>query len=160
MSRFNFEPLPPIEKVTAAEGKPYAVTFEVPAPVGKYWGDLSIELVEIVDKFRELAEGQGASEIAAMQAFRMLRENKKFWDEYLPAVLGIKGQKDEKEGQAYLRKFLTIREQLDLFMDASVAIVNYSFSGNEVEEALEKSEGGEVAVEESPLVLDGTTQPA
>ncbi|KKL84856.1 hypothetical protein LCGC14_1960590, partial [marine sediment metagenome] len=51
MSRFTFEPLEPIAKVVAASGKHYKQTFEVPTPVGKFWGDTALELLEIVNKF-------------------------------------------------------------------------------------------------------------
>lgn len=166
MSRFDFERPPPLTEVVAKKGDEYEVTFQVPAPVGKFWADTSLELLEIVNKFQseaasEIENGAKISDAeSTVRAFRVLTQDTKFWKKLLPACLGLKGTKDEKEGIKYLEGALTNGELAELFIEAASEIVTYSFKSSEVEEALEKSEGGEAAEGGEPdQSSDGTTQP-
>ena len=162
MSRFDFKRPPHLIEVVAKKGEEYEVTFQVPAPVGKFWSDTALELLEIVNKFQSMATEAEDKETEAertVKAFRVLTQNQQFWKKLLPACLGLKGAKDEKEGMKYLETALSNGEILSLFMEAASAIVTHSFKGDEVEEALEKSEGGEGAEgEEQDQSSDGTTQ--
>ena len=71
MSRYDFEPMEGIGSVTFGKGKGYKLDFQVPMPVGKVWGDLAIELLDIVNKFGEQMETEGSEGAAAVAAERV-----------------------------------------------------------------------------------------
>lgn len=157
MSRFDFERPPHLIEVVAKKGEKYEVTFLVPTPVGKFWSDTAVELLDIVNKFQVEATATQAEDgttttqaETTVKAFKVLTKSTQFWKKLLPACLGLRGAKDEKEGMKYLEGALTNSELFELFMEAASEIVTYSFKGSEVEEALEKSEGGEAAEEGEP----------
>lgn len=160
MSRFDFKQPPPLAKVVAAEGEDHEVTFEVPTPVGKFWTDTSLELLELVNRFEEEYRSTDNGAQATVSSFGTLIKNKSFWTKLLPSVLGVKGEKEEKQAMAYLQGALTSMQIIELFMEAAGEIVTYSFKGKETEEALAKSEGDEAAGEgEQDQNSDGTTPP-
>jgi hypothetical protein len=159
MSRFDFEPVKGIGEVTFGKGKQYELEFCVPTPVGRVWGDLAIELLDIVNKFGEEMDTEGPEGKAAVAAFGYLRTHKKFWKTYLPSVLGVKGTSEEPEFEAFIAKWGTNAEIVGTFMEAASMIVRYSFNADETEEALAKLEGGEAEEEGASLVLDGMTLP-
>ncbi len=158
MSRYKFDAPDPIGEVTFAKGKYYTLDFKVPTPDGRAWGDLSIELLDIVNKFGSQMDTEGSEGEAAAAAFSYLRGHKKFWKTYLPSVLGLIGTGEEKDFDGYVRDHGTNAEIVSVFVEASSMIVRYSFGTDEAEEALAKSEGGEVAEEGASLVLDGSMQ--
>lgn len=160
MSRFDFKRPPPLAEVVAAKDEDHEVTFEVPTPVGKFWTDTSLELLEIVNEFQDNFKETDDAARATASAFGTLTKNKNFWTKWLPAVLGVKGAKDEKQALAYLQGALTPMQVIELFMEAAGEIVTHSFKSAEVEEALTKSEGEEVAGEgEETPNSDGSTPP-
>lgn len=163
MSRFTFEPLEPLAEVVAASGKHYKQTFEVPVPVGKFYSDIALKLLEIVNKFGNQMNNPDDRAQATIDAFNDLRKNPEFWKKLLPAVLGYKNSSGSdkpgiKDLANYFDEWCTNTEIVELFMEASVLIVNYSFGSEETEEALAKSEGGEVGEGELVLLSDGLTQ--
>lgn len=159
MSRFTFERPPALTEVVAAKGKEHEVTFSVPTPVGKYWSDTALELLEIVNKFQAKFDEHKNQAEAAVGAFSVLLKNKHFWDKLLPSALGIKGTKDEKAGKKYLEEALLPIEVITIFMEAASEIVNHAFQGDEVDEALTKSEGGEDGEGEQDQNSDGSMPP-
>lgn len=163
MSRFTFEPLEPLAKVVVASGKHYQQTFEVPTPVGKWWGDASLKLLDIVNKFGTRMDNPKDRAQATVDAFNDLRNSPGFWKDLLPAVLGYKrtngsSKPEAKDLMGYFDEWCTNTEIVELFMEASVHIVNYSFGSEETEEALAKSEGGEAGEGEEVPPSDGLTQ--
>lgn len=165
MSRFEFEEFKRILGiVVAGKDQPYQVEFEVPMPIGQFYGDVALELLEIVNEFGSKMDDPESMADATLAAFDTLRTNKKFWSRLLPSALGLrdvfgKPTKDDKKATAYFREFLTNVELVQLFMEAAAMIVNHSFGSDEAEEALAKSEGGEVAEEGGSQASDGLTLP-
>lgn len=162
MSRFKFDQPDPIGSVVVGDGKFYELEFDVPTPVGKFYGDVAIELLEIVNTFGSKMENKDDQAQAAADAFGFLRGKKDFWSRLLPTVLGYKdvrgkSRPSEKDLIQYFHENCTNAELIKAFMEASAMIVNHSFGAEETEEALAKLEGGVVVVEgEATPVLDGT----
>lgn len=164
MPRFTFKELEPLAEVVAAPGKHYEETFEVPVPVGKFWGDTALKLLEIVNKFGSRMDNPENRAQATIDAFNDLRGSSEFWKDLLPAVLGYKrtngsNKPGTKDLADYFDNWCTNTEIVELFMEASVRVVNYSFGAEETEEAVAKLEGGEVVEGEVVPLSDGSTPP-
>lgn len=146
-------------QVTIGEGEPYEVTFDIPVPRGKKFGDLSLKLLEVVTHFKTILSPEDGKdptnvdvEKALIQVWGSIRHNEEFWNTLLPGSLGLLGTPDEKDGLKYLETFPSEIELMNGFIQASQMIVQRSFGGREAEEATSKSqgeEGGEAAKEKA-----------
>lgn len=121
---------------------------DVPAPVGRRWANLALEMLELANSFQGIrgtdADDDTAVSQAIFAAIKAMIGEDAFWDKYMPAAFGVLGQDEDTE---FFQENFTIMELMNPFFEAVTLIANASFGTPEAEEAVGKLPEGEAIIE-------------